>query len=52
MTTVQQLQEALKTMPPNATVMLGGMVIGGDPIQVELDSSGRDTEGQTIVWLT
>ena len=45
MTTTQQLIVELKKMPPNATIMLGQMVIGGDPIDVELDEDGT-------VWLT
>lgn len=48
MTTVQQIMDQLKKMPSNATVMLGGMVIGGDPIEVQCDDSGRDG---VIVWL-
>lgn len=44
MTTVNELVKELKKMPGNATVMLGGMVIGGDPVDVELEDGD--------VWLT
>lgn len=49
MTTAQELIKKLQKAPPNGTVMLGGMVIGGDPIDVEVE---KDDGGDPIVWLT
>lgn len=49
-TTVQQLMKELSKCEPNAVVMLGGMVIGGDPIDVEEEDG--DEPGVKTVWLT